>query len=73
MVDMVMMMLENDACVDKAFNCGARIVIWINELANTIIDLYSKDLTPEFWLSIIVMSRIAMQISRWLKNFWVLA
>jgi UDP-glucose 4-epimerase len=46
-VAMVMLMLEKDACVGKAFNCGTGNVTRIDELANTIIDLYGKDLKPE--------------------------
>lgn len=47
-VDMVMLMLENPAAVGKAFNCGTGKATRIDELAKTIIDLYGKDLEPEY-------------------------
>lgn len=46
---MVMLMLENNAAVGKAFNCGTGKAATIDELAKTITDLYGpKDLEPEF-------------------------
>lgn len=47
-VDMVMLMLEKDEAVGKAFNCGTGNVTRIDELANTIIDIYGKDIKPDF-------------------------
>lgn len=44
---MVMLMLENDEAVGKAFNYGTGIPTRIDDLAKTIIDLYGKDLKPE--------------------------
>jgi len=45
-VDLVMLMLENDACIGKAFNCGTGNATRIDELANMIIDLYGIDIKP---------------------------
>ena len=47
-VDMVMLMLENDACVGKAFNCGTGRATRIDELARMVIYQYGKDMKPEF-------------------------
>jgi UDP-glucose 4-epimerase len=47
-VAMVMLMLENEEAVGKAFNCGTGKATRIDELAQTIIDLHDKDLKPEF-------------------------
>jgi UDP-glucose 4-epimerase len=45
---MVMLILENEEAVGKAFNCGTGKATRIDELAQTIIDLHDKDLKPEF-------------------------
>ncbi len=47
-VDMVMLMLEKPEAVGKAFNCGTGTPTRIDELAQTIIDLYGRNLQPEF-------------------------
>lgn len=48
-VDMVMLMLENDAAIGRAFNCGTGRSTRIDELARTIIDLCGgRGLEPEF-------------------------
>jgi UDP-glucose 4-epimerase len=41
-VDLVMLMLENDAAVGKVFNCGTGQPTRIDELANYVIDLYGN-------------------------------
>lgn len=47
-VDMVMLMMENDAAIGKVFNCGSGNVTRIDELARTIISLYGNDgMVPE--------------------------
>jgi len=46
-IDMVMLMLEKDEAIGKAFNCGTGNATRIDELANMIIDLYGKDIKPE--------------------------
>lgn len=46
-VDMVLLMLDNDACVGKAFNCGTGNITRIDDLANMVISLYGTDLKPE--------------------------
>jgi len=45
---MVMLMLEKEEAVGKAFNCGTGKPTKIDHLAQTIIDLYGKGLKPEF-------------------------
>lgn len=47
-VDLVMLMLEKDAAVGKVFNCGTGKVTTINELAETVVSLYGKDLKPVY-------------------------
>ena len=46
-IDMVMLMLEKDEAIGKAFNCGTGNATRIDEMANMIIDLYGKDIKPE--------------------------
>lgn len=47
-VDMVLLMLENDACVGRAFNCATGRPTRIDELARTVAGLYGKEgLEPE--------------------------
>ena len=46
-VDLVLLMLEKDACVGKAFNCGTGKATRVGELARAVIDIYGKDLEPE--------------------------
>ena len=48
-VDMVTLMLEKDAAVDKVFNCGTGKPTRIDELADMVIDLCGvKNLQPAF-------------------------
>jgi UDP-glucose 4-epimerase len=48
-VDMVMLMLKKESSVGKIFNCGYGIKTRIDELAQMVIGLYSKDtIKPEF-------------------------
>ncbi|WP_174591075.1 GDP-mannose 4,6-dehydratase [Methanocella conradii] len=47
-VDMVMLMLEKEEAVGRAFNCGTGKATRIDELARMVIDLYGIDLEPEF-------------------------
>jgi UDP-glucose 4-epimerase len=47
-VDMVMLLLENDACIGKVFNCGTGTATRIDELARIVIGLYGKDYKPEY-------------------------
>lgn len=47
-VDMVLLMLENDACVGRAFNCATGRPTRIDGLARTVAGLYGKEgLEPE--------------------------
>ncbi len=39
---MVMLMLEKDEAVGKVFNCGTGKATRIDELAQTVIDIYGK-------------------------------
>lgn len=47
-VGMVMLLLEKKEAVGKVFNCGCGVNTRIDELAQTIINLYDCDLKPEF-------------------------
>jgi len=47
-VDLVMLMLEKEAAVGKSFNCGTGNETTIRSLAETIIELYGKDITPKY-------------------------
>lgn len=49
-VDMIMLMLKNDAAIGKVFNCGSGLPTRIDDLANIVIDRYgNKKLKTELW------------------------
>ncbi len=47
-VDMVILLLEKDEAVGKAFNCGTGKATRIDGLARMVISLYGKDMEPEY-------------------------